>query len=164
MTKPHISLKFEVVFPSEDGSPSRKFMVDRRLKAQWSDDASKVSKQILDEIRSYKGDFVGDLMASMSLIVSSELDLSSEENKRDTEVCQWLSSLIDSMIYTGIREGIHRELIDVTEVVQWDGDVARMAPVRREEVRNANVEKLLLLLSPRLKQALYLISKDMKKV
>lgn len=162
MAKPHISMKFEVVFPSEDGSPPQKFMVDRRLKAQWSEDPSKVSQQILDEIRSYKGDFVGDLMESMSLIVSSELDLNSEENKRDTEVCRWISSLIDSMIYTGIREGIHKELIDVTEVVQWDGDVARMAPVKRDEVRNANVEKILLLLSPQLKQALYLISKDMK--
>lgn len=162
MSKSHISLKLEVVLPNQDGSPPKKFMVDRRLKAQWCEDPQKVAQQIADEIKNYKGDFIGDLTQSMSLIVTSEIDVDSPQNRRNVEVCQWLASLIDSIIYTGIREGIHKDLFDATEVVEWDGDVARIDPVNREEARNADMDKLLLLLLPRLKQALYLISKDMK--
>jgi hypothetical protein len=163
MTSPCVSLKLEVSFPNSDGSPPRKFSVDRRLKARWNDDPNVVTQQIYDEMKNYRGDFIGDLIQSMSMIVSSELDITSEEAQRDIEVCQWISSLIESMIYTGIREGIHKDLFEATEVIQWDGDVLKMNPIVCEEMRSVNVEKVLLLLAPKLKQLLYLISKDIKQ-
>ena len=162
--KPRLSMKIELTLPNPSGGPSKKFLVDRRLKAEWNEDHEKVTQQILDEIRNYRGSFIGDVIQSLSMIVSSELDLSTKDSVRRDQVNRWTASLIDSMIYTGIREGIHRQLSEMTEVIQWDGDVLKMDPVTAEEMKNVDIDNLMSLLAPKIKQSLYLISKDVSNV
>lgn len=157
-------MKIELTLSDPCGGPSKKFLVDRSLKAEWNENHEKVTQQILEEIKNYKGSFIGDVIQSLSMIVSSEINLNNETLVRKDQVSRWAASLIDSMIYTGIREGIHRQLIEMTEVIQWDGDVLKMNPVTKEEIKNVDVDKLLCFLSPKIKQSLYLISKDIVDV
>lgn len=163
LEKPVIRMKLEVEIPDLEGAPSRKFAVSRTLKAKWSGDPEEVASHVLNEIRDYKGSFLGDMMFSLCSLVKSKGGPIREESTRQIDVTRWAASLIDTLVFVSIKDEVHEGIIDTTEVVEWDGSSKDIGRVSQEEVNDVDMEKLLTLLSPKLKHALFLISKSIAK-
>jgi hypothetical protein len=162
--RPRIKMRFEVSIPDPEGGLPRKFSVGRDLKARWNDhDPDKVRLEILNEIKDYRGSFVGDLIATLNSLVKTENKPNEEEHIRTVDLARWGAAIIDTLVFFGIKDGLHKELLETQEVSEWDGSSKDISPVLPEELKNVDVDKLMLLLAPKMKHALYLISKDMKK-
>jgi hypothetical protein len=161
--KSKITLKLEVSLPSEDGGPSKKFSIDRTLRAKWSTQPPESLQLILDEIKNYKGSFLGDMFFSLMEVVSGEIQLDTPEQRREHEVTRWASHLLESMLVDGLHNGSHDDLLENHELPEWDGTSKKIQPITPQELRNVDADRLVTLLSPRLKHFLYLISKGMEE-
>ena len=160
--KPKITLKFEVNFPDLEGGPSRKFSVNKTLKARWSEDSNAVTLDILNEIKNYKGSFVGDMLASLKTIVKNERAVEDIEQHRKIEVSSWAACLIEKIIFHAIKEKIHENYLD-NELEEWDGTFKEIEPVSTREISEVDIDKLMILLAPKLKHMLMIIAKNTKK-
>lgn len=159
LEKPSLKLKIELEIPNSAGGPSRKFMVSRALKAKWDENPQNVTKQILEEIKNYKGSFVGDLIKSLNSIFHSKDNLIREENTRENDVARWAAQLIDSIVFTSIDDDFCLEIMENESIPEWDGSIRELASVKSEELKNVDIEKVTLLLMPKIKHALVLLSK-----
>ena len=163
LEKPALKLKLELEIPDFDGAPPRKFAVSRALKARWLENPDDVTSSILNEIKNYKGSFLGDIVYSLFSLVKADGGPIKQESSRNMDVTRWAANMIDSLVFLSVKEGMHNELVDNTEIPEWDGTSRKIEEISSDEINEVNIEKLLTLLSPKLKHALFLISKDMKK-
>jgi len=162
LERPQIKLKIELSTPLPEGAPPRKFSVSRTLKAKWDEDPNTISKEILNEIKNYKGSFIGDIILSLHSLVKSDGQLFKEEGSRSIDIARYASALIDSLVFLGIKDKIHEELLENQEIPEWDGTQRDIGPINPDELKEADVEKIMTLLIPKIKHALFLISKDIK--
>jgi hypothetical protein len=163
MSRPKLNLKLELFVPSDGEKPPQKFCVNRALKAHWGPDPNAVTESILQEIKNYNGSFIGDVTSCLHSVVNSESAFVTQEQTRELDVTRWLCSVFDSLIMSSINDGIHEEIVENEKVVEWDGDVRDIGPIKQSEVKNTDMEKLLILLAPRIKHAATLISKKLPK-
>ena len=163
--KPKLTLKIELAIPNDGGAPAQKFAVNRPLKAKWHNDPQLTTEEVLNEIKNYRGSFIGDLVHSMSYIVQSEDKYRSAEQERDVDVTKWTAALIEALLYSGIYDGLCDEQIhDKAQIVEWDGDVRPIESITQHEVLNIDIDKLLILLAPKIKHVVQLIAKKTSKV
>jgi hypothetical protein len=160
--KPKVTMKLEVTFPHTEGGPAKKFSVNRALKAKWSSDFRATTQEILDEIKNYKGSFIGDLIASVASLVKNEEAAQLPENKRSLEVDRWAAYLLENVVYTAIREGLHEDFIESHELPEWDGSANKIDGITPEELKNVDFDRVILLLVPKLRHALSLMVKNKK--
>ena len=160
--KPKVVLKLEVVFPDLEGGPAKKFCVNRTLKARWTGNPQATTQAVLEEIKNYKGSFVGDMMVSLASLVANERAMNLPENKRSLDVDRWLSSIVEKLIYSSINEGVHEDLTDVFEIPEWDGLSRKIDEVTSSEVEKADADRVMLLIGPKVKHALLLLAKSMR--
>jgi len=160
--KPKVTMKLEVSFPNTEGGPTKKFSVNRALKARWSSDFRTTTQEILEEIKNYKGSFIGDLIASVASLVKNEEALQLPENKRSLEVDRWTAHLMENVVYAAVREGIHEDFVQSNELPEWDGSMTKIDQVTSEELKNVDFDRVILLLTPKLKHALSLMTKNKK--
>lgn len=160
MKVPKLSIKFELTIPSEDGSPPRKFAVNRAMKARWNGDPQAASHEMLEEIKNYRGSFLGDVMESLNGVVLSESRLSTEEDERSLDVTKWVSALVDSLLTSCVREKVHLELLHSRELQDWDGSFREIEDVKKEDLKKIDHEKLMLLLAPKIKYLVGLMFRD----
>jgi hypothetical protein len=160
--KPRITLKFEVNLPNNDGGPPHKFCVNRMLKARWCQDPQVVTLEILNEIKNYKGSFVGDMISSLAAIVSNENAIVGPEHQRTVDVSCWTSSLLEKLLFHAIKEKLYEEYLD-NEIEEWDGSCREIKSVEPDEIADVDVDKLLILMAPKLKHMLMIMSKNLKK-
>jgi len=158
--RPKLRLKIELEVPNNDGSPPQKFSVSRALKVRWSNDTEKVTLDILNEIKSYKGSFIGDTIKSLTSLVKAEEVPMKEESERSFDLARWAASIIDTLVFSDIKDKTHEELIEREEISEWDGTFKNIGPISPQEVKDINVEKIMTLLAPKIKHVLFLISKD----
>ena len=161
--RPRINLKLEVLLPDPDGGPSKKFCVSRPFKARWSSNPGETMVNILSELKDYRGSYIGDMMVSLSSIVLNEEKMTLPENKRALEVDRWASSLLEKLIYSSIQDKIHRTFMKDFSLQDWDGTMTEVEPVTSEELKHVDADRISLLLGPKLKHALEIISKDLRK-
>lgn len=162
--RPKINLKLEVLLPDPDGGPPRKFCVSRPFKARWSSNPGETMVNILSELKDYKGSYVGDMMVSLSSIVLNEEKMTLPENKRSLEVDRWASSLLEKIIYSSIQDKIHRIFMKDFSLQDWDGTATEVEPVTPDELARVDADRIALLLGSKLKHALEIISKDLRKI
>jgi hypothetical protein len=160
--KPKITLKIEVNLPNKEGGPPRKFCVSRMLKARWDKDPQTVTLEILNEIKNYKGSFVGDMIASLGAIVSNENVIVGSEHQRAIDVSSWTSSLLEKLLFHAIKEKLYEEYLD-SEIEEWDGSCREIKTVEPDEIIGVEVDKLLILMAPKIKHMLMIIAKNLKK-
>lgn len=160
--KPKITLKFEVNLPNNEGGPPHKFCVSKMLKARWNKDPQVVTLEILNEIKNYKGSFVGDMIASLSTIISNESSVAGPEHQRTVDVSSWTSSLLEKLLFHAIKEKLYEEYLD-NEIEEWDGSCREIKTVEPDELTEVDVDKLLILMAPKLKHMLMIIAKNLKK-
>jgi hypothetical protein len=160
--KPKVTMKLEVSFPHTEGGPAKKFSVNRALKARWSSDFRTTTQEILEEIKNYKGSFIGDLIASMASLVKNDEAAQLPENKRSLEIDRWAAHLMENVVYSAVREGIHEDFIQSSELPEWDGSMTKIDQVTPEELKNVDFDRVVLLLTPKLKHALSLMTKNKK--
>jgi hypothetical protein len=158
--RPKLKLKIELELPTFDGAPPQKFCVSRTLKARWGDDHEKISLDILNEIKNYKGSFVGDTIKSLFSLVKAEGKPIKEENSRSVDLARWAASIIDTLVFSDVKDRAHEELLENEEIAEWDGTFKNIGPISPNEVKNVDVEKVMVLLAPKIKHFLSLISKD----
>ncbi|MBM3194133.1 MAG: hypothetical protein FJZ60_00030 [Chlamydiae bacterium] len=162
LERPRLKLKIELEVPDLSGAPPRKFMVSRALKARWSQDSQQVSQDILDEIKNYKGSFIGDTIHSLTSLFKADGGPIKEDNSRSVDVARWASSIIETIIFSSIRDGAHEAFIEEAEIPEWDGTTRSIGPLQNVEIEEADIEKMMTLLAPKIKHALFLISKSVK--
>lgn len=163
MNLPKLNFKIELTFPSEDGSPPKKFVVNRPLKARWHKDIDKCLQDIQNEIKNYRGSFMGDLLISLSNIVESEDSFLSQQDERCLQVTRWAASIVDTLIFSSIRERLHEEIIGNFELQEWDGSMLKLESISSDDLKKVDMDKLMLLLTPKIKHAISLIFKEIKK-
>jgi hypothetical protein len=157
--KPTLRLKFELEIPDAEG-PSKKFCVTRTLKTKWGDDVREITKQIHDEFTNYKGSFIGDVILSLyNLYSSEEKPVDVEDVQRSVDVAKWASAVFESMIFSCIDDEVHKDFLENQAVQDWDGSLRVISRMTQKEIKEANLEKITLLLQPKLKQALFLMAK-----
>jgi hypothetical protein len=161
LERPSLKLKLELEIPDSSGEPSKKFMVSRALKAKWDQNPQNVTKQILEEIKNYRGSFVGDIVTSLSSIFSSKDNLISEEKTRENDVARWMAQLIETIIFSSIDDDSCIEFMENESIPEWDGSIRELSSIRSEELKNIDIEKVSLLLAPRLKHVAVLFSKKL---
>lgn len=159
---PKIKLTFEVSIPSKDGGPSQRYSISRALKARWSENPKNITNSILDEIKNYRGSFVGDIIQSLHSLVRSEHLSSDEEKIREFDIARYSSSIIESMVFSSIKDELHKEVLDICEINEWDGTTKKINKPSAEEIKNSDIDKVMTLLGPKIRHALFLISKDIK--
>lgn len=155
-------MKIELEIPDLTGGPSRKFMISRALKAKWDEDSLKVTNQILEEIKNYKGSFVGDIVKSLNSIFYSRRNLIKEETTRENDVARWAAQLIDSIIFSGTVDESCVDFMEDNSLTEWDGSIKELEVISQNELREVDIEKVMLLLTPKIKHALFLLSKKIK--
>lgn len=164
LERPRLKLKIELEVPDLPGAPHRKFAVSRTLKAKWSSDSHQVSQDILDEIKNYKGSFIGDIIYSLNSLFQADGGPIKEDSSRSTDIARWASNVFDSMIFSSVRDGLHEIFIEEAEIPEWDGTTKNVGPIQSKEINEADVEKIMTLLAPKIKHALFLISKSVEHV
>lgn len=162
MKVPKLSIKFELCFPTEDGSPPRKFAVNRMMKARWNGDPRQACQEVLEEIGNYRGSFVGDVLESLNSVVLSESRLLSEDDERSLEVTKWTAAIVDAMLSSCIRDKIHLELLQSNELQGWDGASQPIEQVTKQEAKKVDYEKLMTLLTPKIKHLIGLMFRDIE--
>lgn len=160
--KPRLALQLELSIPDLDGGPPKKFQVTRCLKANWSTNPNEVMNSVHDEVRNYKGSFIGDMIISLTGLVKNRETVNDDSKIRGLEVDRWLSSLLVELIYSGVRDDIYEEKLDSFELDEWDGTVKKIEPVTPDEISSADIERILLLAAPKVKHALDLVGKKMR--
>jgi len=160
--KPKVTMKFEVSFPDLEGGPAKKFCVNRTLGVRWVDDPRKVTNDILEEIRNYRGSFVGDLIASLAVLVVNEKSMNLPENKRSLEVDRWAAALVEKLLYSSVNDGLLDDVATSSEIPEWDGLFRSIEEVSPEELESVNMDRLLLLLAPKVKHIVSLAAKSIK--
>lgn len=163
MKVPKLSIKFELTIPSEDGAPPRKFAVNRAMKARWNGDPQATCREVLEEIKNYRGSFVGDVMESLNSVVLSESRLSTEDDERSLDVTKWVGALVDSLLTSCVRDKIHLDLLQSQELQDWDGSFRAIDEVKKEDLKKIDHEKLMLLLAPKIKYLIGLMFRDIQK-
>lgn len=163
LERPSLKLKLELEIPDSSGGPSKKFMVSRALKAKWDQNPQNVTKQILEEIKNYRGSFVGDIVTSLSSIFSSKDNLIREEKTRENDVARWMAQLIETIIFSSIDDDSCIEFMENESIPEWDGSIRELSSIRSDELKNIDIEKVSLLLAPRLKHAAALFSKKLNE-
>jgi hypothetical protein len=163
LERPQIKLKLEVTFPSVNGEISKKFSTSRTLKARWNGTPQETSQQILDEIKNYKGSFLGDMIVSLFSLVKSDGEPLLKEGQRANDIAKYTASVVDSLIYAGIRDKLHEEALQNTEVIEYDGMPRDIGPITSEELLNSDIEKVITLLTPKIKYAITMLSKTLNK-
>lgn len=161
--RPVLKLKIDLEIPDPFGAPSKKFSVSRTLKARWCDDPSKVTFDILSEIKNYKGSFIGDTIKGLNGLFRSEGKPIKENTSRMVDVAKWSANILDLLIFSSIKDEIHKEFINNKDIAEWDGTFRKIDPVNVNEIKEIDIEKVMILLAPKLKHALFLISKDLQK-
>lgn len=164
LERPRLKLKIELEVPDLPGAPYRKFAVSRTLKAKWSSDSLQVSQEILNEIKNYKGSFIGDVIYSLNSLFQADGGPIKEDSSRSIDVARWASNVFDVAIFSSIKDGLHETFIEEAEIPEWDGTTKDIGPLQANEVNEADVEKIMTLLSPKIKHALFLISKSIENV
>ena len=159
--RPKLTLKLEVGLPDSSGGPIRKFSVNRALKARWSQNHQGVIQDLLEEIKNYRGSFIGDMVFSLAGLVQNEDTVQTDDQKRQLEVDKWSASMIENIIYSGVKDEIYKDAAAYNEVTEWDGSVREIEPILPSELESADIDRLMILLAPKIKHALYLISKKM---
>lgn len=160
--KPKLALKIEVNLPDSDGAPPKKFCVSRTLKARWNSDPKTVTSDILNEIKNYKGSFVGDMISSLAVITADEEAVVDPRHQRSIDVNIWTSSLIEKLLFHTIKEKLYEEYLE-NEIEEWDGSSREIKSIDPEEIASVDIEKLMILMAPKLKHMLMIISKNLKK-
>jgi len=161
LERPSLKLKIELEVPDVTGGPSKKYMVSRALKARWDENPQNVTKQILEEIKNYRGSFVGDLIKSLNSVFYSKENLIDEEVNRENDIARWGAQLIDSIIFASLDDDSCMDHAENRSIPEWDGSIKDLESISPEELRNIDVEKTLLLLSPKIKHVFSLLSKKM---
>lgn len=162
LERPTLRLKLELEVPDLEGGPSKKFSVSRALKAKWGENPATVFAEINDEINNYRGSFIGDTVTSLSsLYFSEEKPINVEEAKRKVDVAKWCASVIDHLVLSGIDDELYGQFIEEQNIVEWDGEIRKLDSITQKEVREVDMDKVSILLSPLVKHALFLISKKM---
>lgn len=161
LERPSLKLKIELEVPDSAGGPSRKYMVSRALKARWDENPNNVTNQILGEIKNYRGSFMGDLMKSLNSVFYSKENLVREEITRENDVARWAAQLIDSILFAGIDDDSCIELMENQSIPEWDGSIRDLETVNSEELKNVDIEKVTLLLTPKIKHIITLLSKKL---
>lgn len=161
LERPTLKLKIELEVPDSSGGPSRKFMVSRALKARWDENPQNVTNQILGEIKNYKGSFMGDLVKSLNSVFYSKDNLIREETTRENDIARWAAQLVDLILFTGAADDFCDDLIENQSISEWDGGIRDLETIKSEELKNADVEKVMLLLAPKVKHILSLLSKKL---
>lgn len=162
LEKPTLRMKFELEVPDPSGGPSQKYSVSRTLKAKWHDDPQKIALDVLNEIKNYKGSFVGDIIFALNAVFLSKGKPIEESGTRSLQVARWAAGVVESLIFTGISDEIHEELVENDELPEWDGTFRKIDAVKSEELKNVDVERVMILLAPKIKHALNIMSKRMK--
>lgn len=157
--RPTLRIKFELETPDQEFY-SRKFCVSRTMKAKWSNDHDKVTNEVLQEIKNYRGSFVGDIIQSLNSISCEDKLLNPTDLERSTDIARWISSMIESMILTALEDELHKNFIDEKRIQEADGSYKTLNKVTKQEIKRADVEKIMLLLGPSIKHMLSLISKS----
>lgn len=163
LEKPSLKLNLELEVPDFTGGPPKRFVLSRTLKAKWDENPQNVTKQILEEIKNYKGSFIGDIIKSLNSVFYSNNNLTSEKTVRENDVARWTAQLIDSMIFSSIDDNSCVELMDNESISEWDGNVKLLEPIKSEELKNVDIEKVTLLLMPKIKHAMFLLSKKLNE-
>lgn len=163
LEKPTLRLKLELEIPNEVGFPNKKYVVTKTLKSDWDNNPKNVTQQILNEIKNYKGSYVGDMIYSLYSILNFEENLPGEEITRNNDILKWTSHILDSLIFYGIDDNeFLDELINNKNISEWDGELKNLQFISKDEINQIDLEKLLILFAPKLKHILFLISKRMK--
>ena len=68
--------------------------------------------------------------------------------------------MIESMILTALEDELHKNFIDEKRIQEADGSYKTLNKVTKQEIKRADVEKIMLLLGPSIKHMLSLISKS----
>ncbi len=160
--KPKIVLKLEVSVPNLEGGPAKKFSVNRTLRARWVGDPKEATQGVLEEIKNYKGSFVGDMMVSLSSLMMNENSVNLPENKRSLDVDRWTSSLLENTLYTAVREEIFKDYIEDFIIPEWDGSAKKIEAVTSSELEKVDMDRVMLILGPKIKHVISLISKELK--
>lgn len=163
LEKPELKLKIELAIPDQSGAPPQKYCVSRTLKAKWSNDPKEISSMILEEIKNYKGSFIGDTVHSLHRLVQTDGAGMKDNMARTNDTTRYAANLIDSLIFAGIQDKLHEELLKNQCLSDWDGALREIDCVDEDELKNVDVEKVMMLLAPKIKHALFLMSKDLKK-
>lgn len=163
LEKSKISIKLEASLPDAHGGPNRKFCVDRTMRAKWSDRHEETLQQLLEEIKSYRGSFVGDMFDSLTAVVNGEVQLNTSKQQREHDVTRWAACMFESIIVDGIQNKEHESLFDQLELPEWDGTTKKIEAITPEELNGVDVDRLVTLLAPKLKHYLYIISKELNK-
>lgn len=161
--KSKISIKLEVSLPDAHGGPSRKFCVDRSMRAKWSGHHAETLQRILEEIKNYKGSFLGDMFDSLVSVVEGEVQLNTPKQQREHEVTRWAACVLESIVADGIQNKDHDDLLEQFEIPEWDGTTKSIQAISPEELNNIDIDRLVTLLAPKLKHYLYIVSKEMNR-
>jgi hypothetical protein len=156
-----IFLRLETALPTDASGVLQRFCVNRKLKAKWNDDPAMVVESIAAEINAYKGSFVGDMVMSLNSMVKKEIG-SAETNRRELDVARWTASLLETSLYDCLAQGDYDGSSAHDRVQTSDGDTRSIQPVTQHELANVDIEKVVLLLTPKLQHLCYLISKRIK--
>jgi hypothetical protein len=163
LEKPTLRLKLELDVPDPSGGPPQKYSVSRTLKAKWVEDPSLVTQAILNEIKDYKGSFIGDTVDALASIFTTKGKPIDEDSHRSLQVVKWAAGVVESMLFAGVAEEAHKEFVDDDELPEWDGSYKKIEPVTRKELKSVDVERVMILLAPKIKHALSLISRDVRE-
>jgi len=161
LERPSLKLKIELEVPDLSGGPSRRYMVSRALKARWDENSQNVTKQILEEIKNYKGSFIGDLMKTLNSVFYSKENLIDAEVTRENDVARWGAQLIDAVIFASLNDDSCIEYMENQSIPEWDGSIKDLDTISPEELKNIDIEKTMLLLSPKIKHVFTLLSKKL---
>lgn len=163
LEKSKISIKLEALLPDPLGGPNRKFCIDRTMRAKWSDRREETLQHLLDEIKNYKGSFLGDMFDSLVSVVDGEVQLNTPKQQREHDVTRWAACMFESIIVDGIQNKEHESLFEQLELPEWDGTTKKIEAITPEELNSIDVDRLVTLLAPKLKHYLYIISKELNK-
>lgn len=163
LDRPTLRLKLELDIPDLSGGPAQKYSVSRTLRAKWSEDPHQISADILNEIKDYKGSFVGDTVFALRTIFETKGKPIEGNSQRSLQVVKWAAGMLESLLFSAISEEFHRDILEDDELPEWDGTFSRIDPVRREEIKDVDIEKVMILLAPKIKHALNVISRDAKE-
>jgi hypothetical protein len=117
---------------------------------------------VLEEIKNYRGSFVGDVMESLNGVVLSESRLSTEEDERSLDVTKWVGALVDSLLTSCVHDKVHLDLLQYQELQDWDGSFRVIDEVKKEDLKKIDHEKLMLLLAPKIKYLIGLMFRDIQ--
>lgn len=163
MSRPKLILKLELTIPGDGENLPKKFSVNRALRARWSENPSTTTEEILREIRDYKGSFIGDVVDSLHNVTVSEDSLRTPGFDRSLEVSRWIVSILESMLLSDISDGRHDELLENNCIFELDGATKDIGGVLPSEVKDIDMERLMILLAPRIKNVVRLLGKKLPK-